>query len=560
MKRAVFFLFIMTALGIGMSFVAAQDDDIDIPMPPLLSTTEPEDLIPTVPTDYVNHEKCVIGSDGEVVCQPYTPAPTEDLIPTVPTDYVSTEKCVIGSDGNVVCQPYTPTPSDDSICITDQKGEVWCQYPTMEACITNSHGEVLCEYPTFAPTPTSPQPTLTADAARVSPGYWRKTESTTSIAGTCKAMGIAKGDDDGGPVPTTPLTPICQSQAGDFLFVDNSPAALIDTLLYGTTTSERKLDLSTGSTSGAINTSASIQYQVVNSGLIHVVQTYAEEGGCTVTYDTNYELVQTDASVCASTVDYMETLTPMSTPLTTGTPGTEIAPAETTQLIPPGTYPVTWTMDSGTCTDATQPTFTEAQVNYTNNGDMLLRLGDDEHTLFAIGTPENPRYQFFSSEWQLNVQFLSGVIKLDWSRIASVTSICFKSGELGTPGGTSVPQVPASNPIATPTVAAAGQQYQVSFQPDETMCPQAIQDVLPTFDGATLEKLPDGTYQMVFGSETYAFTDQSGYGVYDGSDLAHGITYQIGLISNGGAGGQLSLTYMTASGQMCLAQMTFAAK
>ena len=91
------------------------------------------------------------------------------------------------------------------------------------------------------------------------------------------------------------------------------------------------------------------------------------------------------------------------------------------------------------------------------------------------------------------------------------------------------------------------------------MCPKSIQSKLPNFDGAVFEALPNGGYQLIVNGETLAFKDQYGYATYDGSVPAKGITYQISAQISG-QNGMLGLTYMTAAGEMCLAQMTLSAK
>jgi hypothetical protein len=114
-------------------------------------------------------------------------------------------------------------------------------------------------------------------------------------------------------------------------------------------------------------------------------------------------------------------------------------------------------------------------------------------------------------------------------------------------------------PTATPVAAAGSQGFQVSFKPDEATCPDAVRSQLPNFDGATFEALPDGGYQLIVAGETLAFKDQYGFPIYDGSMPAKGITYQISAQIMG-QNGMLGLTYMTNSGQMCLAQMTLSPK
>ncbi len=385
------------------------------------------------------------------------------------------------------------------------------------------------------------------------PGFWRHTRSTVTMSGACQsaAMGFGSNPDGGGSdaTPVIPLVPIYQSTARDFIFIDNRPHGLLQPQVYGETTTERQLVMQNGKTTGSINTSHTTEYRIVASDLIAVHQIYAEEGGCTIEYESSYELAQMDTSVVIPTIDDMATPQPAPTPLPASTP------VVTEQPIPIGTYPVTWTVDSGTCTDKTQPTFTRARVDYTANGDMLLRLGDDEHTLFAIGDQQNPRYQFISSERQINIQVIAGVIKMDWGKFAG-TAMCFKGGELSAATAPAATTQPSVNPTATPVAAAGGQQYQISFHPDETMCPKTVQGKLPAFDGTTFEALPDGTYQLVLGGEKFTFKDQYGYATYDGSDPSKGIAFQIAFSRTGNSGGMLGLTYMTASGEMCLAQMS----
>ncbi len=475
---------------------------------------------------------------------PATPAvPTLDLsaMPNVPVEDIDI--------------PMPPVPTEEPICITGNDGQTYCQYPTMAPCYTSSNGQTLCTYPTMIPTSTPNSPTLTPDASRIVPGFWRQTRSQTTIIGTCKAMGIAHNPDGGGdsPTPVIPLTPIYQSSTADFLFINDYPYPLVQPQLYSTTTTSRELNLQTGSSSGSIKTSTTTEYQIVASDLIAIHNIYKEEGGCSVESSSKYELVQTDSSVVKVTVDDIATLQPTLTAIV------EVTPIPPEQPIPPGTYPVTWTVDSGTCTDKTQPTFTQAKIDYTNNGDMLLRLGDDEHTLFAVGSDDNIRYQLISSERQITVQVLSGVIKMDWGKFASVTNMCFKSGELGISTTATTTAAPFIDPTATPIVATNNQSYQISFHPDEQMCPSDIQKKLPAFDGATFEALPEGRYQLLVDGNILTFKDQYGYATYDGSEPSKGITYQISAQLNG-QGGMLGLTYMNASGAFCLAEMSLSAK
>lgn len=388
-------------------------------------------------------------------------------------------------------------------------------------------------------------------------GYWRRTPSATTITGECKsaAMGFGSNPDGGSgsePTPVVPLVPIYESIARDFLFIDDRPYGFLQPKVYGRSSSERQLVMQNGATSGSINITNTTEYRVVASDLIAERRIYKEEGGCTIETTARYELVQTDPGVMHETPEDKATPQPIDTPVATLQPTTAPLP------IPPATYPITWTVDSGTCTDKTKPTFTQAVISYTNNGDMLLRLGEDQHTLFAVGDLDNPRYQLISPQRQITVQVLGGVIKMDWGKFAG-TAMCFKSGDLGT--GTTAPSAPDSTaiPTQTPVAASGNQQYQVSFQPDASMCPKDIQTKLPAFDGATFEAFSDGSYQLAVDGQTLTFKDQYGYAVYDGSEPSKGITYQISAqVSD--QGGMLGLTYMNASGQMCLGQMTLSAK
>ncbi|MBI1277938.1 MAG: hypothetical protein GC179_07400 [Anaerolineaceae bacterium] len=523
MRNRFFLLFLLT-LCIGVGLVAGQDDPNDVPMPYPSSTPV---VRPTIDID-----------PDEL---PFPPTSTPIPRPTVDLDP----------------DDLPMPPTKEPLCITGNDGKTYCTYPTMEACITGADGQTYCTYPTMIPTSTVQRPTLTPDSSRIVPGYWRQTRSQTTIIGTCKAMGIGHNPDgDGdGATPVIPLIPIYQSSTADFLFINDYAYPLVQPQLYRTATTSRNLNLQIGSSGGSIETSTITEYQIISPDVIAIHYIYKEDGGCSVESSSKFELAQTDASVIHATVNDIATLQPT---LTAIVEGTAVPPQ---QPVPPGTYPVTWTMDSGTCTAKTQPTFTQAKIDYANNGDMLLRLGDDQHTLFPVGSDSSLRYQLISSKYQITVQVLSGVIKMDWGKFASVTEMCFKSGDLSAstssaPAATSAPFI---DPTATPLATTNNQSYQISFQPDEQMCPAAIQEKLPNFNGATFEKRLDGSYQLIVDGKTLTFKDQYGYATYDGSEPSKGITYQIAAQLNG-QGGMLGLTYMNTSGAMCLAQMTLSAK
>ncbi len=402
-------------------------------------------------------------------------------------------------------------------------------------------------------------PTDEGGISRVAPGFWRQTDTFMTMTGTCRssAMGFGSGGEGGGaePTPMPDLTTVCQSNLGDFLFVDDFPNGLLETDRYGRITADRALIRENGATVGSLATTYSEEYRIISPDLIGLHRVYQEDGGCTMETDTYFELVQADESVCTTAADVMLVFTPtaISTPV-----GTPPAPTETPLPIPPATYPVTWTVDSGTCTPATRPAITEAAVDYAANGDMLLRVGDEDYTLFP-STADQTRYEFMSAERQIVVSLLVDTIMLDWGSFAGM-EMCFKSGELGQAGqpqpGQDVQDAQSETLTPPPPAGSSDLQLTVVFEPMEMMCPQNVRELLPNFDGAAFESLPDGNYQLAVDGEVYVLENDFGYYTYNGAEGRFDMTYQIVLVEANENGGSLGLTYIDPNGAMCLAELT----
>ncbi len=214
------------------------------------------------------------------------------------------------------------------------------------------------------------EPALQPNISTGSPitaGIWKPTYGPTTTIGVCRA---AMGSCDDCNAGQAANVPICYASDSGMLFLNNGGGVPYQQVAPGDFVNETKDTVQDFVKGGSYELTQKTEYHVVSPTHIEVVNTYQEEGGCTMTSTTSYDLVQATSAACVA---------PTPEP-------SDSTSASSNAAIQPGNYTAALTPIPGACaSDKVLPAIKSAALSLDADGNLVMDYGSGTYTLPSNG-------------------------------------------------------------------------------------------------------------------------------------------------------------------------------